>query len=66
MQTFQAFQKDPVLTLSNIAQSTGLTFPAVSNGVSILENLGIVRELTGKNRHRVYVYSNYISILGDV
>ena len=65
VQIHQAFQKDPVLTLSNITQSTGLTFPAVSKGVSVLENLGIVRELTGKQRNRVYAYSNYIAILGD-
>lgn len=65
VQIHQAFQKDPILTISNITQSTGLTFPAVSKGVSVLEHLGIVRELTGKQRNRVYAYSNYIAILGD-
>jgi len=29
-----------------------------------MEDLGIVREVTGKQRGRMYVYSDYLSILG--
>lgn len=65
VQIHQAFQKRPFLTLNRAAQFTGLTFPAASNGVKSLERLKVVREVTGKKRNRVYVYSKYIDILTD-
>jgi ribosomal protein S25 len=31
----------------------------------VLENLGIVRELTGRRRSRVYTYDRYLAILSE-
>ena len=30
-----------------------------------LADLGIVRELTGKERHRLFVYTDYLTILNE-
>jgi hypothetical protein len=33
--------------------------------MSVLERLGIARELTGKQRNRLYGYDAYLAILGE-
>jgi Fic family protein len=55
----------PVLTLPVAAQRTGLSFPGVSDGMKLLGELGIVRELTGKKRNRVYAYDRYLAMLAE-
>ncbi len=64
-QVHSAFQVTPFQTTSSIGKFTGLTPPAVLNGVKFLEQLQIVKEITGKRRYRNYVYSDYLSILSD-
>jgi Fic family protein len=55
----------PVTTLREISARTGLSFPAVASGMSILTKLGIAKEITGKKRDRVFVYDRYLAILGE-
>jgi DNA-binding transcriptional regulator GbsR (MarR family) len=43
----------------------GLPPPTVSSAVECLEVLGIVREITGKRRDRIYVYDRYARILDE-
>ena len=44
-------------------KGTPLSEPTVYSAIGHLEKLGILREVTGKSRNRLYVYSNYMSIL---
>jgi Fic family protein len=60
-----ALTSRPVLSLSAAAERTGLSFPGASDGMRLLTDLGIVRELTGKKRNRVYAYDRYLAILGE-
>jgi Fic family protein len=59
----EALKERPLATLADIAARTGLSFPAASAGMSTLAGLGIVRELTGKRRNRVFAYGQYLDIL---
>ena len=61
----QALQKRPISTLSSIAAETRLSIPAVTNGMSALEQIGIAREITNRRRNRIYSYDQYISILNE-
>jgi Fic family protein len=54
-----------VTSLPEVKEKTGLSFPAASNGMDVLVDLGIARELTGKRRNRVFVYSEYVTILNE-
>ena len=65
LRVHQVLQERPITSLPNIITRTGLSFPAVSSGMKVLEGLGIVRELTGKERNRVFVYRQYLSILNE-
>ena len=65
LHVFQRFKQRPILTVRRISEDTGLSFPAASNAVKRLEDLGIVREITGRHRNRVYAYQQYIAILNE-
>jgi Fic family protein len=61
----EALASRPVLTLPRAAQRTGLSFPGASDGMKLLGELGIVRELTGKKRNRAYAYDRYLALLAE-
>jgi Fic family protein len=61
----QHLQNRPLLTIQKAADDTGLTRPTVATALRLLTNLGIVRELTGKERHRLFVYNDYLTILNE-
>ena len=61
----QALVKFPVHSISSISKMTGLAFAGASAGVRFLEELGMVREITGKSRNRLYVYDEYMSVLNE-
>ncbi len=65
LRVFQVCCRRPLLTLNEGVRQTGLTFPAVAKGMAALERLGIVREITGKQRNRVFAYDRYLSILSE-
>ncbi|MGH7713350.1 MAG: Fic family protein [Gemmatimonadaceae bacterium] len=60
-----ALQEHPLSSVPRLAKSTGLTQPSVKNAVDSLAGLGIVREITGKRRGRIYSYEQYLRILAE-
>jgi len=58
-----ALKARPLLTLQEAARRAGLSFPSAAAGMSVLADLGIGRELTGKRRNRVFVYDRYLATL---
>ncbi len=65
LRCFQALCHGPVQDIGGIAVATGLSYPAAAKGIAELERLGLVRELTGKRRNRVYAYGQYLAILNE-
>jgi len=55
----------PILTVKEVCRETGLSFPAANKGMEKLIRLGIVRELTGKRRNRIFAYEQYLRILSE-
>jgi Fic family protein len=45
------------------AQRLSMTFPTATAALGELETLGIVREITGRRRDRVYAYQAYLDVL---
>jgi Fic family protein len=61
------FERLPVMprfTVEQARQRLDTTFPTASAAVRLLEELGIVDELTGRRKNRVYGYRAYVEILG--
>ncbi|MFA4965660.1 MAG: Fic family protein [Thermoleophilia bacterium] len=65
LRVFEALTSRPLLTLPGATDRTGLSFPGASDGMKLLGELGIVRELTGKKRNRVYAYDRYLALLAE-
>ena len=55
----------PIRTIKTIAEKTGLANPTVSTHLKKLCEIGIMEEITGRARDRVYVYSEYLKILSE-
>lgn len=65
LRTHQALKERPVSSIRVIRDGTGLSFPAASSAINRLAELGIVREITGAERNRVFVYDRYLAILNE-
>jgi DNA-binding transcriptional regulator GbsR (MarR family) len=55
--------KHVVLTPTVARQITGLSGPAVQAGLRRLQEAGILREITGRQRRTVYSYNEYLMVL---
>jgi ribosomal protein S25 len=51
--------------VNQVCQQTNLSFPAAAKAIQRLESSGIVREVTGQRRNRVFVYHDYLNILNE-
>ena len=65
LRVHQALQKGPLLSIPKTMQMTGITYPTAAAALSKLQHLGIVREFTGKERNRLFVYDKYVNILSE-
>ncbi len=59
----QVFQQSPINSATRISEATGLSLPTVLSALEHLQQLGIMREITGRARNRLFIYSSYLEIL---
>jgi Fic family protein len=59
------FQQNPFLTSNQLVRQTGLSAPTVNAALADLEKMGIVDEITGRKRGRVFSYQRYLAILSE-
>lgn len=65
LRVHDALAARPIESMPSLCTATGLSFPAVSSAIALLEELGVVRELTGKRRNRLFVYDRYLALLSE-
>jgi len=65
LRVHQMLQRKPIISALAGADETGLTRQTVLLSLKHLQKLRIVRELTGKERHRLFVYDEYVNILSE-
>jgi Fic family protein len=58
-------QRHPFSTTAQLVAATGLSAPTVNATLVDLIRLGIVEEVTGRRRGRVFGYRQYVAILGE-
>ncbi len=63
LRVHQALKEDPIASIQDIMEITGLSFNAASSGMRILEQLNIAEEMTGQRRYRLFGYRHYMAIL---
>jgi len=59
----QALQRRPIATSAALVNATGLTAATVNKSLVHLERLGVVAELTNRQRGRVFSYRRYVDEL---
>lgn len=59
------FLKRPITTSRNVEKTTGLSHVTVNKTLDKLCTIGVVSELTGRKRNRVFSYPVYIDILNE-
>ena len=64
LRVHRRLQRNPIVAIPDTAHDLQLSPPTVANAIRRLESRGILRETTGKQRGRLYVYDAYLDILG--
>jgi len=62
---FSALCKRPLVSVKEVCRQTGLSFHTASKAIQKLKHMGIVREITGKRRNRIFAYQAYLDILNE-
>ena len=60
---FEMLPMMPRFTIDQVRQKLATTFPTATAAVKVLEDLGIVTELTGQKKNRTYGYQTYVELL---
>lgn len=58
-------QRRPLISVPALCHASGLTPPTVAKALASLEGFGVVREVTGRRRNRVFAYDRYLAILAE-
>lgn len=57
-------QRYPITNSTRIRAACDISLPTALRALSAMEEMGIIKEITGKDRHKVFVYHEYLTILG--
>lgn len=63
IQLLDMLPRHPITTVSTVCEVLGVTPPTARKAVELLESLGILAETSGKQRDRVYSYTQYMQVL---
>jgi Fic family protein len=58
-------QRQPLTSIAAASKELNLSFPTVTTAVNNLEAVGIVAEVTGRQRSRLFAYAEYLTILSE-
>jgi Fic family protein len=59
------FQRQPVSSVRHAAAALGLAFPTAGAAIDRLIDLGILREMTGRRRDRIFANGRYLDLLSE-
>jgi Fic family protein len=62
---FAHVQRHPIVTIPSTARQIGISAPTVAKSLEHMRQLGFVNEITGHERHRLFVYQPYLTILNE-
>ncbi|MDF1615688.1 Fic family protein [Desulfurivibrio dismutans] len=63
LEVHRALMEHPIATSGSLVKKTGITPATVNKALGHLEQLGIVKELTARQRNRLFSYAGYIEIM---
>ena len=63
LRLFELLPLMPRFTIDQVRKKLATTFPTATVAVKLLEELGIVVELTGQKKNRCFSYASYVALL---
>ena len=63
LQVHRTLMQRPIVSVASLAKDTGIVFATANRALRHLQELGIVAELTGQRRNRLFSYTSYIDAL---
>jgi cell filamentation protein, protein adenylyltransferase len=63
LQIHDLMQRQPIIGILPASRTLKVTHPTVMRAIANLQKLGIVKEVTGRRRGRLFAYSRYMDIL---
>jgi Fic family protein len=63
LRVHQHLQRKPIITIPAAAEQLSLSAPTVAKALQHMVKLDIIRETTGKQRHRLFTYHRYLEII---
>ena len=64
-QLLDGLLKSPVVNVKDVERMTGLSQPAANALANRLEELGILREITGRRRNRMFSFDRYLMLFEE-
>lgn len=65
LRVLSALQERPITSAAAIVDSAGMSHATVNVCLRAMEEAGLISEMTGKRRNRLYGYKNYVRILSE-
>jgi Fic family protein len=65
LQLHHRLQQKAIVNIPDSAHALDINRTTISNCIRHLQELGIVREITGQRRNRLFVYDRYVQILSE-
>jgi Fic family protein len=65
LKVYHLLKRKPFISVPRAVAELDLTTPTVRASIDQMQKLNILRELTGKQRDRMYVYHEYVEILSE-
>ena len=65
IKVYEQLKRQVIVGPTQAADAIGVTFPTAVAALSRLQKLGIAREITGKKRGRLYVYTEQLKLLDE-
>lgn len=65
LEVFRPSTRQPILSAARVADALALTPPTVRSALAGLQQLGIIHEITGQHRARVWLHRDYYDLLSE-
>lgn len=62
---FERLPEQPMITAAKAIEMLGTTKPTMNKAIQALEQAGILEEITGKPRNRIFSYRRYLNVLAE-
>jgi Fic family protein len=62
---FEHLPEHPMITLAKAVELVGATKPTTGKAIDALNQAGILKEITGRKRDRIYAYQAYLDVLAE-